>query len=147
LNLSASAQITGWTVTSPYFDSGNFNEAGGIYTVPTAGRYSIQATINYATTAAIGVSLGPGINPAFVIRRTTPTTTDLITGLFPILNTSLALLTLRAVLGSGTVTIAGDVELNTGDTIVLFYNASGLTIPIDIGGGSQGIIWSIHRIT
>jgi len=145
---SASTQLTGWTVTAPYFDSANFDETTGNYTVPATGVYFIAATINYATTAALTISLGAGVNPAFVVRRTSPTTTDLISGLFPLLNVNVALvLTLRAILGSGTVTLAGDVQLNAGDVLGLFYVADGLTVPLDLGGTSSGIVWSLYRLT
>lgn len=144
--VSSSSQLTGWSVAAPYFNSGNFNTATGNYTVPATGRYIIQATINYSTTAAISISLGAGVNPTFVVQRTSPTTTNLITGLFPILNTSLVILTLRAILGSGTVTLAGEVQLNANDVIGLYYVANGLTIGLNLGGTSGGIVWSMNRI-
>ncbi len=50
-------------------------------------------------------------------------------------------------LGNGTVTLTGDVELNAGDTIGLFYEASGLTIGINLGGVNTPIVWSIHQIS
>ncbi|GBF78408.1 hypothetical protein PA598K_07048 [Paenibacillus sp. 598K] len=147
LTTSASTQLTGFSVASPYFNNGTFNPATGNFTIPTTGRYSIKATINYATTAALGISLGAGVNPTFVVRRTTAPVTNLITGLFPILNVSIVLvLTLRAVLGSGTVTLAGDVQLNAGDVIGLFYEANGLTLSLNIGGTTPGVVWSMHRI-
>lgn len=145
---AASTQLTGWTVTTPYFTSASFDPTTGIYTVPATGRYNIEATINFATTAAITISLGAGIDPALTVRRIAPTTTDLISGLFPLLNVNVALvLTLRAILGSGTVTLSGEVELAAGDTVGLFYEADGLTIPLDLGGGAPGTIWSINRLT
>ncbi len=148
LSLAASSQLTGWTVTAPYFDSANFNETTGNYTVPETGVYIIQATINYTTTAAISLNLGAGVNPSFVVRRTSPTVTDLITGLFPVLDVNVALvLTLRAILGNGTVTLAGEVELNANDVVGLFYEADGLTVALDLGGAGSGIIWSINRLT
>ncbi|ANY70939.1 hypothetical protein BBD42_23390 [Paenibacillus sp. BIHB 4019] len=58
------------------------------------------------------------------------------------------LLTLRAVLGSGEVTLAGEVTLNAGDVVGLFYNANGLTIALNIGNGTtNGVVWSMHEIT
>ncbi len=149
LAVSTSAQLTAWTVTNPFYDSPTFDETGGNYTIPVTGRYSIEATINYSTTAALSLSLGAGINPAFVVRRTSPTTTDLVSGLFPLLDVNIALLlTLRAILGSGTVTLAGEFELTAGDVIGLFYAANGLTIPLTLGGANTaGIIWSVHRMT
>ncbi|MGE7055229.1 hypothetical protein ACQKLN_06920 [Paenibacillus glucanolyticus] len=97
----------------------------------------------------MSISLGAGINPAFTVRRTSPTTTDLISGLFPLLNVNVALvLTLRAVLGNGAVTLAGDVQLNAGDVVGLFYDANGLTISLNLGGAtSSGIVWSIFRLS
>jgi len=50
------------------------------------------------------------------------------------------------VLGNGTVTLAGEVELTEGDVIGLFYIDDGLSITIDLGGGGAPIVWSIHRI-
>jgi len=148
LSTSASTQLTGWSVAAPYFDSASFNETTGNYTVPATGRYSIKATINYATSVAVTVSLGAAINPTFIVRRTSPATTDLIRGLFPVLNTALLVLTARVILGSGTVTLAGEVELTMGDVIGLFYEANGLTLSLNLGGGSSGgIVWSVYRLT
>lgn len=147
VTVSASSQLTGWSVASPYFNSGNFNPTTGNYAVPTTGRYIIQATINYSTTAAISIALGSGINPAFIVQRSSPTSTNLITGLFPILNVNIALLlSLRTILGNGTVTLAGEVQLNAGDVIGLYYVANGLTIGLNLGGASSGIVWSVNQI-
>ena len=146
-SVSASSQLTGWSVAAPYYNSGNFNPATGNYTVPATGRYIIEATINYATTAVITIALGAGINPAFVVQRSSPTVTSLITGLFPILNVNIALiLSLRTILGSGTVTLAGEVQLNAGDIIGLYYVANGLTIGLNLGGSGSGIVWSVNQI-
>lgn len=146
-SVTASSQLTGWSVASPYFNSGNFNPATGNYTVPVTGRYIIEATINYATTAVITITLGAGINPAFVVQRSSPTVTSLITGLLPILNVNIILiLSLRSILGSGTVTLAGEVQLNAGDIIGLYYAANGLTIGLNLGGSGSGIVWSVNRI-
>ncbi len=146
-SVSASSQLTGWSVAAPYFNSGNFNPTTGNYTVPATGRYIIEATINYATTAVITIALGAGINPAFVVQRSSPTVTSLITGLFPILNVNIALiLSLRTILGSGTVTLAGEVQLNAGDIIGLYYVANGLTVGLNLGGSGSGIVWSVNQI-
>ncbi|MDQ7092745.1 hypothetical protein REC12_04005 [Desulfosporosinus sp. PR] len=149
VNTSTSTQLTGWTVTSPYYDSTSFDEVGGNYTVPATGTYAIEATINYSTTAAITVSLGSGVTPYFVVRRTSPTVTALISGVFPILNANVALvLTLRSILGNGTVTLSGSVALTSGDVIGLFYEANGLTLSLNLGGGgTQGIVWSVFRLS
>ncbi|OMD84411.1 protoporphyrinogen oxidase, partial [Paenibacillus odorifer] len=149
LAISTSTQLTGWTVTTPFYDSPSFDEVGGNYTIPTTGRYSIEATINYSTTASLSISLGAGVNPAFVVQRTSPTATNLVSGLFPVLDVNVALiLDLRAILGSGTVTLAGEFALTAGDVIGLFYVANGLTVPLNLGGAnSAGIVWSVHELT
>lgn len=149
VSAAASTQLTGWTVTAPYYDSATFDEVNGNYTVPATGTYAIEATVNYSTTSAITASLGAGITPAFVVRRTSLVVTDLTSGLFPVLNVNVALvLTLRTILGDGTVTLASSVELNAGDVIGLFYEANGLTVPLDLGGaGAPGIVWSMFRLS
>lgn len=148
LNVTTGRQLTGWSTAPPYFNSGNFNATTGNYTVPATGVYSIQATINYTTVAAINAVLGSGINPSFAVRRTSPTVTNLIAGLFPVLNVSIALLlTLRTILGNGTVTLAGEVSLNQGDVVGLYYVDNGLSVNINLGGSGSGIIWSINRIS
>jgi hypothetical protein len=146
LGVSSTQQISQWSVNSPYYSNINFDALQGIYTVPSAGRYALFATFNYQTTAALSITLGSNVNPAFIMRRINDNT-DLVSGLFPILNVNVVLiLTLRAVLGSGTVTLAGDVELNAGDEIGLFYEANGLNISLNIGGGTGGMVWSVHKI-
>ncbi|GKV67344.1 hypothetical protein NCCP2331_34970 [Sporosarcina sp. NCCP-2331] len=58
------------------------------------------------------------------------------------------LLTLRAILGNGTVTLTGDVHLNAGEQIAIFYEASGLGISLNIGGETDtGTVWSVHKLT
>lgn len=146
-SLSGSSQLTGWNTAAPYFNTGNFNPVTGNYTVPTTGRYLITATINYATTAAISAILNSGINPFFLVQRTAPTTTTLLSGLIPIFNVSIVLLlTLRTILGNGMVTLAGEVNLNAGDVVGLFYNANGLNISLNIGGSSTTSYWSINQL-
>ncbi len=148
VTLNESSQLVNWSTASPYYGSPSFNPLTGTYTVPATGTYAIKATINYETAAAITVNLDPGITPAFEVQRITPTATSLILGDFPVLNVNIALvLTLRAILGAGTITLAGDVQLNEGDTLGLFYVANGLTINLNLGGGGEGIVWSIHRLT
>lgn len=147
-NVSSSQQLDNWTTTTPFYGGSGFNPTTGIYTVAEDGRYNINAIINYNTTAAISVGLGPSVNPSFVVRRIVPTATDLLTGLFPMINTNIALvLNLRAILGSSTVTLSGDVFLEQGDQIGIFYEANGLNIGINIGGTSaNGTVWSMHKI-
>lgn len=101
------------------------------------------------TTAALSISLGEGVNPSFVIERTEPTTSTLVSGLFPVLNLDIVLLlTVRAILGNGQVVLVADVELNEGDVIGVYYVASGLTINLDLGTEAEsGTVWSVHRIT
>ncbi|MEG0552905.1 MAG: hypothetical protein RR533_05180, partial [Carnobacterium sp.] len=146
LAVSSSTSISNWSVASPFYTTTGFNAATGIFTVPTTGKYCLEATINYSTTVALNLSLGASINPSFAIRRNA--STNLISGLFPLLNVNIVLLlTLRAILGNGTVTLTGDAELTAGDTIDLYYEASGLSVALTLGGAnSGGIVWSIHRI-
>lgn len=145
-SLSANGQLTNWSTASPFFNSGSFNATTGNYTVPTTGTYLINATISYSTTAAIAVSLGSTVNPAFSVERSSPTSTILLTGLLPILNVSVTLLTLRAVLGNGTVTLSGEVQLTAGDVIGLYYVANNFTTGISIGGSSNQVYWSVNQI-
>jgi len=147
--ISATSQLGGWSVTSPYYTGTGFNAATGSYTVPITGRYSMKAIISYTTTATVSVALGAGVSPTFVIRRTSPTVTDLVSGLFPILDVNiLLLLTLRTILGDASVTLTADVSLNAGDVIGIFYVANGLTIGLSIGGSAaSGTVWSVHELT
>lgn len=146
---SSDGQLTNWTITSPNYGDPGFDPVAGTFTVPVTGRYSIKAVISYATTAAINASIGGTINPAFVVRRISPTPTDLISALFPLLNINIVgLLPIRVILGNGTVTLVGDVELNAGDVIGIFYVADGLTVNIDIGGTTDtATVWSMFRLT
>ncbi|PGS56488.1 protoporphyrinogen oxidase, partial [Bacillus sp. AFS041924] len=148
LGTATSVQLTGWSVASPFFNATSFDPTTGNFTVPATGRYTFEATISYSTTATLTVDIGAGVDPSFEFRRTSPTTDTLLSGLVPILDVNvLAVLNLRAILGDGTVTITGDLELNVGDVIGLFYEADGLTVPLTLGGSnSAGISWSVHRI-
>lgn len=148
LSISNAGQLTNWNTTDPFYSNPNFNAVTGNFTVPTSGKYSVKLTINYNTTAAIIVSLGNGINPAFTVQKTSPTSNILIAGNVPILNVNVALvLTLRTILGSGEVVLVGDVNLSSGDVIGVFYVANGLTISLNLGGvNPPGVIWSMHLL-
>lgn len=90
-----------------------------------------------------------GPPPAFVVRRIAPNPTDLISRLFPVIAISVAgLINVRGVLGNGMVSMSGDVYLEEGDEIAIFYESSGLTINLTLGGGEQSnTVWSVHKIT
>lgn len=145
---SSSTQLTGWSTASPFYPGTGFDPTGGNYTVPVTGRYSIEATISYSTTASLSFSLGSSVTPAFVIQRTSPVSTVLVTGLFPVLDVNIALLlTLRAILGSATITMAGEYQLNAGDVIGIYYVANGLTVNLNLGGASANVsTWAIHQM-
>ncbi len=147
MSVSSGAQITGWSIASPFYGNAGFDATAGNFTVPSSGRYSIKATINYSTTLAITGTIGSA-NPSFIIRKTSPTVQNLINALFPLLNLNVALLNLRAILGNGAVVLAGDVELSAGDVIGLFYVSDGLSLTLNLGGANAGgMVWSMHRIS
>lgn len=147
--VTGSTQLGTWLVTAPNYPAAGFDPTTESYTIPATGRYSLKATVSYQTIATISAQIGAGVNPAFSIRRISPVATELVSGLFPVLNVNIALLlNLRVILGNGNVTLTGDVTLNAGDVIGLFYIASGLTIGLNIGSSSpSGTVSSVYRIT
>ncbi|WP_438348403.1 stalk domain-containing protein [Paenibacillus sp. FA6] len=139
-SIASSTLFTNWSEASPYYASPTFNPATGIFTVPATGKYAIHATVNYKTNTAVSTSLGRGVDPVFTVKKNG--NTDLIKGYMPILDVNVALvLTIRTVLSSATVTLSGDVELQAGDQVGLYYEANGLTL-----GFSTDTVWSIHRL-
>ncbi|MFD1171174.1 hypothetical protein [Oceanobacillus picturae] len=86
---TAAAAVTGSTqlgnsvVTAPNYTGTGFNPITGSYTVPATERYSLKATVSYQTLATISSQIGASVNPAFSIRRITPVSTELVSGLFP----------------------------------------------------------------
>lgn len=141
---SADAQLNPWTIiTSPFFNSGSFDTTSGNYTVPATGRYGLKATINYNLGAVIQVTLGSGIMPYFSVRRSAPAATDLITGYLPVLDVNISLVNIRAILQASTVTLSGEVELNAGDVVGLYYFADTFNLSLTFGP----VYWSINRIT
>ncbi|SEJ49000.1 hypothetical protein SAMN05216327_111123 [Dyadobacter sp. SG02] len=144
LSVNANSAITGYNTL--YADGSGLNAATGTYTVPTTGRYRVSATVNYTTTAAISIALGASVDPRIALRVNNVET---LSGLFPILNVNVILvLTLRAILGSGTVVVAGDLPLNAGDVLDLQYVADGLTLNLNLGGAgtTNGIVWSVRKL-
>ncbi|OMF07483.1 hypothetical protein BK129_06665 [Paenibacillus amylolyticus] len=140
-SINSSTLFSNWNETSPYYGSSTFNPATGIFTAPDTGRYAIHATVNYKIDAPINVSIGRDIDPVFTVKKNG--NIDLIKGYMPFLDVNIALvLTMRTVLGSATVTLTGDVELQAGDQVGFYYEADGLPI-----GFSTDIVWSIHRLS
>lgn len=141
-------QLTGWSVANPSYTAAGFNPTTGNFTVPTTGTYAIETTINYNLAVATSVSVGSGVNPYFEIRRVTPVPSSLMSGYLPVLNVNVVLvLTLKAVLDRGVVTLSRNVMLSAGDVIGLFYQNSGFTSSINIGGGLiPGVSWAIRKL-
>ena len=146
--VSSSTTFTIWNTSSPFYNSGGFDATSGEFTVPATGNYLISATINYKTTAPVTISQGAGVNPYFEVVRTSPSTASLLQAYLPVLDVNIALvLTLKSILGSAAVTIAGSVELTAGDIITLNYNANGLTVPLNMGGSlGSGVVWSVTKL-
>jgi hypothetical protein len=147
-NLSGSATLINWFAPAPWFAGEYFNTATGTFTAPASGTYHITATINYRTTAAISISLGAGVDPAFELVRTSggnPSTLN--RGMFPVMNVNIVLvLTMRSIMATGSVNMNGVYQLQQGDVITLNYNADGLTIPFDIGGGELPVTFTVTKV-
>jgi hypothetical protein len=145
--VNATTQINDWEISPPFYNGAGFDKVTGTYTVPESGRYRITANVSYRLSEALTVSLGAGVDPAFVLSRTSPVATDLVVGQLPILDVNIALeLTLRAVLQNATVTLSADVELTDGDVISLLYVADGLTVTVNISDSEHPTFWSVHKI-
>lgn len=141
MSFTTTTQLTGWTANAPFYADTAFDATNGTFVVPATGTYKISSVVNYSTTAAVTVSLGAGVNPAFEVRRNG---SDMLAqAKLPILNVNIALiLTLRTVLGSAAVPLNAEVQLNAGDVVSLHYSANGLTLSLNV----QDTNWSIHRI-
>ena len=100
----------------------------------------MEAVINYTTNGAISVSIG-SMNPAFIIRRISPSQTNLISGMFPILNIS-GLLTIRTILGNGQIVLGGLIQLTKGDIVDLYYNSDGMTVDLNL----LLAVWSVNLV-
>jgi len=145
---TSSTQLTGWTVTPPYFNNTTFDPATGEFEVPETGTYLITATINYEVDGTIDSALAPGVTPYFVVRRTSPVVTELISGELPVFEVDLAgALKQRVILANSEVTLAGEVELNAGDIVGLFYEDDTMTLGLNLGSIDKGIFWSITRLS
>ncbi|MDR0225478.1 MAG: hypothetical protein LBI66_03570 [Burkholderiaceae bacterium] len=138
---SASAPLGGWSAGTPFDASPNFNAITGTFTVPQNGVYRISGAIQFALSNAVNISLGAGVNPAVEMRRNGNAALTLAR--LPILNVNIALvLTLRAPLASATVPLDAEVRLDAGDTVSLYYNASGFSQNLAFTGST----WAIRLI-
>lgn len=141
VNLNANATLTNWTGTGMFFNDLSINTSTGVFTVPRTGKYSFKININYLT-PVLTVQLGASTNPSFILRRTSPTADNMLTCNFPVLDVNILLLiTLRVMLRRSHISIVGDLNLNAGDTIDIFYNADGFPTTINCN-----VNWSIKEL-
>lgn len=146
LTASGTTTLKGFTVQK---NNGNgFNATEGTFTAPKKGIYRVSAVVNYKTTATITANLGAGTQPYLVIRKTQPTTSDLLKSYFNVVNVNILLVVnLNVILGSGNVTVTGDIELEQGETVALVFEPGGLNINLDLGANvDKGINWSIWKV-
>lgn len=102
----------------------------------------MRITINYQT-ETLTYSLSSNIFPSFVLRRTSPAVTDLMVGKLPILDMDVSWnLSIRAILGQGTVVLTGDVYLSQNDVIALFYEADGMDLQLNL----TSVLWSMFSL-
>lgn len=133
----SSLQLVAWNTNSPYFSSTYFNGADGDYTVPITGIYSIEAIISYSTGTAISATTA---TPTFVVARTLPSVAILISGFLPLINSISP--DIRTILGNGTVTLSGILELTAGDRIVLLYDSDNIAVSLTL----SNVLWSVYRL-
>lgn len=137
--ISTNHLFNDWSVGSAHYSNSAFDLSSGTFTVPTTGKYTINASISYQTNAPISVSIGRDVNPQFLIQRNNDRLTE---AFLPIIDVNVALvLTLRTILGSSTVTISDNVELEQGDVLNLLYDSDGLQ-----NGFNTNIVWSVHQL-
>lgn len=141
-------QLTGWTVTNPYYTGTGFNAVTGNFVVPISGNYSVKVALNYDA-GLLTAGIGAGIIPGFLIQRSSAPGTGLLSGSIPLLNVNILLvLNLRVIIGSGQVVLAGDLNLTAGDILQLMYVPNGIGVTLNLGGATlpPGAVWSVHSL-
>jgi hypothetical protein len=133
--------ITNWNTPAYSSDPGAFDPLSGTYTVLETGVYKITASVNYVTAEAITHSLGANKYPRFNVRKNGEE--SIASGLFPLLNVNLTLLTARVILGAGTINFTDTAQLSAGDQLHLYYDADGSLYTLNLG---PGVHWSVLKI-
>lgn len=112
-----------------------------------SGIYSIKVTANYST-ATITTDLSGDVPYIEALNGNQSGYVTMLTGTFSVLDINIAPITLRAILSSGTITMAGTFKLEVDDVIWVVYNSQGLSTAVDFGSGpGNGITFSIKRLS
>lgn len=142
LNIGAPAEdttITGFTApaVAPFYSSINFNAITGQYTVPSTGKWSIKALVNYFTGP---ITIPTTIAPTLAIQVNG---VDVIIAFFPVLDVIVPGINLRTMLGEASVSLEGDLLLNAGDILQIVYHPNGSTaIPMNL----SNVVFSIFSL-
>ena len=83
------------------------------------------------------------------MKRISPLLTELIYGLVPIVDINFPVFTRgRTPLASAEVVLVGNVDLNAGDVIGVFYLRDGLGFNLNIQGSPSvpGAVWSVNSL-
>lgn len=127
--IAGSQTITNWTsvVSKP-----DFNVVNGRFTAPYTGTFKINAFITYNIPAVIGINLGPSVDPAFILQRVLPVSTELGRVRLPVFDVAVALiLSLRTILTSANLYLSLFADLNAGDVVELQYDADGFLFTLN----------------
>jgi hypothetical protein len=138
-----------WTTTAPFYTGSGFDPTTGVWAVPATGKYAVEIMASFSTgTSTSSASSSPG--PRLELQQTAPSSVTLLAEPFPFLDVNIPLtLTARVMLSEGEMLLVGDLSLTVGDTLVLRYHNlnGGVAIPIDLGGVSNSLVWSVHRLS
>lgn len=140
--LSGDPQPIGiYSTAAPYYDnsSGGFDAGTGIFTAPVDGTYSVMVTLTWGNDTGSPSDSTP---PTLYVGRNGDNSVLLAD--IPVFIDSTAQI-VRAVLRAGTVSLAGDLDLNAGDTLQIYYRKNTQLADLLVVD-FPGISWSVHKL-
>jgi hypothetical protein len=135
-------QLSNWSTSFPFYPGTGFTESTGTFVAPATGKYTIKMVLPYQAPTST-LNLGSGVSPLFQINQTFPASSILLSNNLPVIDVNLGSpVIFRTLINTAYVVLEGDVLLNVGDNLNVFYISTEIGTNLTLNDA----VWSMFSL-